>query len=216
MTIGLPAMARVPVREQGVTLGDFLVPIRISEPISYRVRNLALVLAGVLFVAILARISIPIPGSPVPISGQTFGVLFAACALGARRAVVMGGVYLAVGLIGFPVFADGASGQAVVVGATGGYLVGFVVAGALVGRLAELGWDRRFVGSLAAMVLGSLAIYAVGAAWLAAFAPGGYDLGWAIEKGVLPFLVGDAIKVVLAAVAFPPAWWIVGRRPGDR
>ena len=216
MTIGLPTMARVPLQQQGVTLGDFLVPIRISEHLTYRVRNLGLVLLGVLFIALTARISFYLPGDPVPVTGQTFGVLFAACALGTRRALVMTLLYLAFGLIGLPVFADGSSGQGVLFGATGGYIVGFVVAGALVGRLAELGWDRRFIGGLAAMALGSVAIYAVGVPWLAAFAPNGYDLGWAVKWGLVPFVLGDAFKLVLAGVAFPPAWWLVGRRPGDR
>jgi len=216
MTIGLPTMARVPLQQQGVTLGDFLVPIRIGEHVTYRVRNLALVVLGVVFIALSARVSFYLPGDPVPVTGQTFGVLLASCALGFRRALVMNGMYLAVGLIGLPVFADGSSGQSVVFGATGGYIVGFVVAGAIVGRLAELGWDRRFIGGLAAMAIGSVVIYAFGVPWLAAFAPTGYDLGWAIKWGLLPFVLGDALKLVLAGVAFPPAWWIVGRRPGDR
>jgi biotin transport system substrate-specific component len=101
-----------------------------------------------------------------------------------------------------------------VLGATGGYLVGFVFAAALVGWLAELGWDRRIIGALGAMVLGNVLIYSLGTGWL--MAATGMDLVTGISKGVTPFLLGDAFKLVAAAVLFPAAWWIVGRRPGER
>jgi biotin transport system substrate-specific component len=124
-------------------------------------------------------------------------------------------LYLALGAIGLPIFAEGKHGTEWLLGATGGYLVGFVLASAIVGRLAELGWDRNFLGSIGAMVIGSLAIYAVGVPWLAAVAFKG-DLAAAIAAGMTPFLLWDVLKLVLAAVAFPAAWWFVGRRPGDR
>ena len=213
MTISMPRMDRLPAQERGVTIGDFLVPIRVSERLYNRARHLALILLGTLVIALTAQIYIPT--QPGPFTGQTFGVLLTAGARGFRRGVLATLLYLALGAIGLPVFAEGKHGTEWLVGATGGYLVGFLVATAIVGRLAELGWDRNLLGSIGAMVIGSAAIYAVGVPWLASVAFGG-DLSKAITAGMLPFLIWDAVKLALAAVAFPAAWWFVGRRPGDR
>ena len=213
MTISMPRMDRLPAHERGVTIGDFLVPIRVSERLYNRARHLALILIGTIVIAASAQVSIPT--QPVPFTGQTFGVLLTAGALGFRRGVLATLLYLALGAIGLPIFAEGKHGTEWLFGATGGYLVGFVLASAIVGRLAELGWDRNFLGSIGAMVIGSLAIYAVGVPWLAAVAFKG-DLAAAIAAGMTPFLLWDVLKLVLAAVAFPAAWWFVGRRPGDR
>jgi biotin transport system substrate-specific component len=220
MTIGLPgidrlpSMDRLPAQERGITIGDFLVPIRLSERINVRVRHLALILAGTILIALAAQVSIPVPGSPVPITGQTFGVLLSAGALGFRRGIAATLLYLVLGIVGLPVFAHGSHGTEIILGATGGYLVGFVLAAAVVGRLAELGWDRNLVGAIGAMLIGSALIYAVGVPWLMAVAH--FDLATALDKGMIPYLIGDAIKLALAAAAFPVAWWVVGRRPGDR
>jgi biotin transport system substrate-specific component len=213
MTISMPRMNRLPAQERGVTIGDFLVPIRVSERLYNRARHLALILLGTGLIAATAQIYIPT--QPVPFTGQTFGVLLTAGALGFRRGMLATLLYLAIGALGLPVFAEGKHGVEWLVGATGGYLVGFVVATAIVGRLAELGWDRNLVGSIGAMIIGSLAIYAVGVPWLAYVAFEG-DLAQAITVGMVPFLLWDAVKLTLAAVAFPAAWWFVGRRPGDR
>ncbi len=99
-------------------------------------------------------------------------------------------------------------------GATGGYLIGFVIAAAAVGRLAELGWDRHLAGAASAMLIGNALIYAVGLPWLALAT--GFTLQQTIDKGLVPFLVGDVVKLVLAGALFPLAWWVVGRRPGER
>lgn len=220
MTIGLPgidrlpSIDRLPAQERGLTIGDFLVPIRVSERMTARARHAALILAGTLVISLAAQVSIPVPGSPVPITGQTFGVLLTAGALGFRRGIASTLLYLVIGVIGVPVFSGGAHGVDVIVGATGGYLVGFVLAAAVIGRLAELGWDRKLLGSVGAMLIGSALIYAVGLPWLAVVAK--LDPQTALDKGFLPFLVGDALKLALAAVAFPVAWWVVGRRPSDR
>ena len=220
MTIGLPgidrlpSMDRLPAQERGITIGDFLVPIRLSERINVRVRHLALILAGTILIALAAQVSIPVPGSPVPITGQTFAVLLSAGALGFRRGIAATLLYLVLGIVGLPVFAHGSHGTEIILGATGGYLVGFVLAAAVVGRLAELGWDRNLVGAIGAMLIGSALIYAVGVPWLMAVAH--FDLATALDKGTIPYLIGDAIKLALAAAAFPVAWWVVGRRPGDR
>jgi biotin transport system substrate-specific component len=118
------------------------------------------------------------------------------------------------GVVGLPFFAEGKGGLSVIWGATGGYLIGFIVAGAVVGRLAELSWDRKIGGALGAMLVGSAVIYAIGLPWLKVVT--GWTIAETIDKGLMPFLVGDAIKLVLAAVLFPAAWWVVGRRPEDR
>ena len=215
MTITMPRMDRLPAQERGLTIGDFLVPIRVSDRMHTRVRHIALVAIGVLLIALGARISIQLPDNPVPITGQTFGVLVAGGALGFRRGIAASALYLVLGAVGLPVFAEGKGGVAWIQGATGGYLVGFVVASGIVGRLAELGWDRNILGGIGAMLLGSSAIYAIGVPWLAATAFEG-DLGAAIAAGLTPFLLWDAIKLGLAAATFPAAWWLVGRRPGDR
>jgi biotin transport system substrate-specific component len=215
MTITMPRLDRLPAQERGLTIGDFLVPIRVSERMNARLRHIALILIGTALIALCARISILVPGNPVPFTGQTFGVLLSAGALGFRRGLAASLLYLAIGAIGLPVFAGGDSGTHVILGASGGYLIGFVVASALVGRLAELGWDRTIFGAIGAMLLGSLVIYAVGVPWLAVIAFGG-DLALAFDKGMRTFLLWDALKLLLAAAAFPAAWWFVGRRPGDR
>jgi biotin transport system substrate-specific component len=215
MTITMPRLDRLPAQERGLTIGDFLVPIRVSERMNARLRHIALILIGTALIALCARISFLVPGNPVPFTGQTFGVLLSGGALGFRRGLAASLLYLAIGAIGLPVFAGGAQGVGEILGASGGYLIGFVVASALVGRLAELGWDRTIFGAIGAMLLGSLVIYAVGVPWLAVTAFGG-DLALAFEKGMRTFLLWDAVKLLLAAAAFPAAWWFVGRRPGDR
>ncbi|HEV8545477.1 MAG TPA: biotin transporter BioY [Candidatus Limnocylindrales bacterium] len=214
MTIAMPRMTSLPNDQRGITIADFLVPIRVGERMGVRVRNIALIVIGAVLIYLTARISIPIPGSPVPITGQTFGVLLVGGALGFRRGFAGVLLYVLVGLVGLPWFAEGKGGVSVILGATGGYIVGFVVAGALVGRLAELGWDRRIVGAIGAMVIGDAVIFAIGVPWLMAVAH--YDLATGIDKGFTQFVIVDAIKIALAATAFPVAWWVVGRRPGER
>ncbi|HYK96710.1 MAG TPA: biotin transporter BioY [Candidatus Dormibacteraeota bacterium] len=215
MTITMPRLDRLPAQERGLTIGDFLVPIRLSERLHTRARHVALILIGTALIVLCARISFLVPGNPVPFTGQTFGVLLSAGALGFRRGLASSVLYLALGAVGLPVFAENRHGVDIILGVTGGYLVGFVVASALVGRLAELGWDRSILGAVGAMFLGSLVIYAVGVPWLAVAAFGG-DLAMAFDKGMRTFLLWDAVKLLLAAAVFPAAWWFVGRRPGDR
>lgn len=238
MTIAIPRLSRVPAAERGITIADFFVPVRIGEPISARVRHVLLIVVGALFVALTAQIQIVQSGqtiplvadfrlqlaqTPVPITGQTFGVLLVGGALGVRRGALSMLLYIALGFF-LPVYTPGStdglerfvmrSEGAWVLGATGGYLVGFVVAAAVVGWLAELGWDRRLLGAIGAMAIGNLVIYAIGAPWLMAATDS--DLPTAVARGVTPFLAVDALKLLLAAAVFPAAWWLVGRRPGER
>ena len=214
MTITMPRMDRLPAEERGLTIGDFLVPIRVSDRMHTRVRHIALVAIGVLLIALGAKVSILLPDNPVPITGQTFGVLVAGGALGFRRGIAAAGIYVLLGVVGLPFFAFGDAGIQIIWGARGGYLIGFIVAAAIVGRLAELGWDRNILGAIGAMLIANAAIYVIAVPWLAVTA--GYGPEEAIQKGFLAFVVGDAIKLALAAAAFPVAWWFVGRRPGDR
>lgn len=210
----LPRMDRLPAAERGITIGDFLVPIRVAEGIGVRARHIVLIVAGALLIYLTARISFAIPGDPVPVTGQTFGVLLVGGALGFKRGLTATALYLLLGVVGLPFFAEDKGGLAVFWGATGGYLIGFVVAAAIVGRLAELGWDRNLAGSIGAMLIGSVAIYAIGLPWLGVVT--GQPAEWVVANGLTPFLLGDALKIALAAGAFPVAWWVVGRRPGDR
>lgn len=166
------------------------------------VTNAALILLGALIVALLAQVRIALPFTPVPITGQTLGVLLVAAALGSHRGAASLGLYLGGGLAGLPFFSGGGSGLAYLSGPTGGYLVGFLAAAALVGWLAEHGWTRTAYKTAALFTLGSLVIYAFGAASLAAFV----GLRQALMVGVWPFLPGDALKAILAAALLPAAW----------
>jgi biotin transport system substrate-specific component len=206
-------LTQLPIDERGVTIADFLVPIRVGERMGSRLRHVALIVVGALLIFASSRIVIPVAGSPVPITGQTFGVLLVGGALGFRRGLMSIGLYVLIGLVGLPFFAEGKGGVSVILGASGGYIVGFLLAGSVVGRLAELGWDRRLIGAFGAMAIGNVVIYLVGVPWLMAVAH--FDLATGIAKGLTPFLLGDAIKLILASAAFPVAWWVVGRRPGE-
>ncbi len=214
MSHAMPSLTRVPAAEKGLTIADFLVPVRVGETASPRLRHVGLIVAGALLIFLTARISFVLPDNPVPFTMQNFGILVVGGALGLRRGSVAAIVYVLLGVVGLPFFAEGRGGLQVIWGATGGYLVGFIVAAALVGRLAELGWDRRLGGAIGATALGTLVIYAIGVPWLAVVV--GLSAGDAIATGLVPFLLGDILKLLAAAVVFPAAWWVVGRRPSDR
>jgi biotin transport system substrate-specific component len=169
-------------------------------------RDLVLIIIGSLFVALLARVEIPLPGSPVPITGQTFGVLLAGAALGSKRGAASMALYLAEGALGLPFFAGGAHGMKIVVGATGGYLIGFIVAAYVIGLLAERGLERSVRTSFVPFLVGTVIIYICGVSWLAIVMG---SLGDALKFGLIPFLIGDAIKLIAAALALPAAWKLV-------
>ena len=212
MTIAIPRLDRTTAAERGLTLADFLVPISVGERLNPRLRHIVLIATGALFIYLTALVVIP--RDPVPWTGQTFGVLMVGGALGARRGFAAVALYVLLGYVGLPFFAEGKGGAGVILGATGGYLIGFIVAGAVVGRLAELGWDRRLGGSLGMMLVGSFLIYAIGLPWLGAVLH--LSPGDTIAKGLSPFVLWDAAKLAVAAGIFPTAWWLIGRRPDDR
>ena len=168
-------------------------------------RDLILIIFGALFVAALAQVKIPLPFTPVPITGQTFAVLLVGAALGSKRGAASLALYTAMGTFGLPFFAGGASGLAYLSGPTLGYLVGFIAAAYVVGLLAERGLERSVRTSLVPFVVGTLVIYIFGAGWLAIL----FGIEKAFALGVLPFLVGDTIKIGLAALALPAAWKLV-------
>jgi biotin transport system substrate-specific component len=167
-------------------------------------RNVALVVGLTALTALSAQVSIPLPFTPVPLTLQTFAVLAGAAALGAERAVLAQVLYITLAVAGLPVLAGGASGHSEVIGATGGYLLGFVVASYVVGRISAAGASTKTSTTALAYVAGSLVIYGFGAPWLAYSTSN--TIGWAIANGVVPFLIGDAIKAVAAGAVLPMAW----------
>ncbi|MBI4062779.1 MAG: biotin transporter BioY [Elusimicrobia bacterium] len=166
-----------------------------------------LLLAGASLVAVSAQIAIPLPFTPVPITGQTFSVLLLGMALGPRRGFLALLIYLAAGISGAPVFAQGLAGPAVFLGPRGGYLLGFPLAAYVAGRLGERGWDRKPWTTALAMALGSAVIFIPGVCWLSFF------VGWdkALLAGFYPFLAGDAVKIILATATLPFCWKFLSR-----
>ncbi|WP_277051437.1 biotin transporter BioY [Ruania albidiflava] len=177
------------------------------------VRDALLVSGAVVLTAVLAQVSIPVPGSPVPVTGQTLAVMLVGTTMGMRRGTAAMGLYLLVGLVGLPVYSDGTAGLQVLLGATGGYLVGFVLAAAVMGWAAERGWDRTPLRTLLLGLVGQGLIFGVGVPWLAFAA--GLDFAGAMSAGVTPFLVGGVIKGLVAAALLPAAWRLVrGKQRG--
>jgi len=162
----------------------------------------AVMVAAAFFIALCAQAAIRVPFSPVPITGQTFGVLLVGALLGSRRGALSVLAYLAEGAAGLPVFAGGGSGVAWLAGPTGGYLFGFVVAAWVVGRLCEQAWNRRVAGAALVMLAGNAVIYLFGLLWLARFV--GIDKVLAL--GLVPFVAGDLLKIALAAPALLMGW----------
>ncbi len=178
-------------------------------------RDGLLVVGFSIFMALCARISIPLAWTPVPITGQTLGLLLTGAILGPRRGALAMLLYLAEGAAGMPVFAGGTFGIARLMGPTGGYLFSYPLVAGLVGWLAARGWDRRIPSALLMFVIGNIVVYLIGASWLNIYKAtfGQISVMWA---GVYPFLIGDAIKIGLAALALPGAWKLFGRRSEDR
>ncbi|MEP3846601.1 MAG: biotin transporter BioY [Paracoccaceae bacterium] len=181
----------------------------VSEGIGLRVKQAALVVLGIAILAIAAKIKVPM--WPVPITMGTFAVLSIGAAYGARLGLVTILGYMIVGAIGFDVFAGSSAekfGLTYMMGGTGGYLIGYVLATFALGMLARRGWDRSFVWMALAMLIGNVLIYVPGLIWL------GQLYGWdqpILQWGLTPFLIGDALKLGLAAVILPAVWSFVGK-----
>jgi biotin transport system substrate-specific component len=194
------------------TLGDVILPAFGSDRTAAILRAALLVVGGAALTAVAAQLSLKLPWTPVPYTGQTAAVLLVGTALGPRLGAASMALYILVGALGMPVFAGGAYGAEQLLGITGGYLVGFVVAAALVGHLADRRWDRSPGGASLLMALGNLVIYLVGVPVLAI--AGGLPLTGAIYHGAVVFLPWDAFKIVVAALALPLAWRLTGE--GER
>ncbi|RRR69246.1 MAG: biotin transporter BioY [Candidatus Viridilinea halotolerans] len=203
------------------TLADRLVPARgsLANPI---VRDGLLVLAGSILMALLAQISVHLPFTPVPITGQTLGVYLIGALYGPRLGAITLLAYLAQGLLGLPVFSMGTSawspirmGLPVIIGPTAGYLLAFPLAAFVVGLLANRGWDRKVSTAIPAMLVGELIILVCGFAWLTAatfMLTGSVSVTALFGLAVLPFLPGTALKIVIAALALPGGWRLLDRR----
>ncbi|MCA1588013.1 MAG: biotin transporter BioY [Chloroflexi bacterium] len=193
-----------------ITLAD-VIPLRRAAPAA---RDALLVAGGAALTAIAAQIAITLPWSPVPYTFQTAAVLLVGASLGLRRGGAAIALYVLAGALGLPVYAEGSAGIGQLLGITGGYLAGFVLAALVVGRLAELGWDRSVWSAAGLMLAGTLLIYVVGVPVLALTT--GMDLPTALYRGAGVFLPWDIAKVLVAATALPLAWRVVGRGAGRR
>jgi biotin transport system substrate-specific component len=172
-----------------------------------RVRDAALVVGGAVLTGLAAQVAVPVPGSPVPVTGQTFAALLVGTALGARRGLLSLALYALAGVAGMPWFAGGTSGAASV---SFGYILGMLLASAAVGALARRGADRSPLRMVGTMLLGEAIIYAVGVPYLAVAAH--LSLSQAVALGLTPFLIGDALKAALAMGALPTAWKFANKR----
>ena len=204
MTTGTTPLAPAPV------LADLLPGLRSRTFL----RNAVLVLAFALLTAVAAQVRIPLGCTPVPVTGQTLAVLLAGTSLGMARGAASQFLYWVLGLIGVPAYTGGGHGWTAGTGATFGYLMGFVVAAAVVGHLAERRNDRRVLSSLSAMALGTMIIYAMGALWLAHYLNVPFATGEknAIGLGIAPFLAGDFVKMLIAGLVTPAVWAAVSER----
>ncbi len=176
------------------------------------VKRAVMVILGIALLAVAAKIRVPLPYSPVPLTLGTFAVLTLGAAYGPRMGLTTIIGYMLVGALGFDVFAKSSAelnGLEYMTGSTGGYLLGFVLATLALGFAARRGWDRNVVSMAGVMFVGTALIYVPGAAWLSHLY--GFDAGTAFAKGVAPFLMVDAIKLALAAMLVPAVWKLVGK-----
>jgi biotin transport system substrate-specific component len=179
-------------------------------PRSTVLTNTGFVITGVAFLSLLAQIAIPVPGSPVPVTGQTLGVLLLATSYGATLGTTTFFTYLLVGALGAPVFANGGSGIERIVGATGGYLVGMLLTSAMLGYLGGRKWDQKFRTALPAMLLGNALTFGLGLLWLHQYT--GKDWAWTISAGFTPFIIGEILKIAIAGTSLPLIWQFVQRK----
>lgn len=179
-------------------------------PRSTALSNLGLVLGGTAFLAAMAQISIPVPGSPVPVTGQTLAVLLLGTAYGATLGFSTFAFYLLMGIAGAPIFAGGSHGISKVAGATGGYLVGMLLASVVLGALAGRKWDQRIKTVIPTMLIGSVIIFSFGVTWLHIYT--GQSWAWSFDKGLTPFILGEFLKIAIASTALPTIWRFAAKR----
>ena len=172
--------------------------------------QISLILTGTVFLAVMAQIAFPIPGSPVPFTGQTLGVLLLGTAYGAGLGASTVAFYLLMGMAGAPIFSSGTSGIERIVGPTGGYLVGMFISSLVLGALAGRKWDQKIKTVIPTMIIGNLIIFAIGLLWLNQYT--GQSWLWTFEKGFTPFIFGEIIKIAIASTALPAVWKYVAKR----
>ncbi len=192
---------------------DHRQPVLADELPGSIARDIALVVAGALFTALLAQISINVPGSPVPITGQTLAVGLVGASLGMTRGAASLALYAVLGLF-MPFYADGASGIEVIWGASGGYIIGFIFAAGAIGWFAQHGGDRRLLSTFLGFIVAQLIIFACGLVGLQIAT--GEDWGWVVYNGFTIFIVGGLVKAAIGAVVLPSAWYLVGRVDNPR
>ena len=179
-------------------------------PRSTALSHAVLVVSGVLGLAALAQIAIPVPGSPVPVTGQTLGVLILGTAYGSTLGFTTFALYILAGIAGAPVFADGGQGLDRIVGATGGYLIGMLVATFVLGQFARFRLDQKFLTALPSMLIGTITTFSFGLIWLHQYT--GQSWSWTFEKGLTPFIVGEVLKIAIAGTSLPAIWRVVNRK----
>jgi biotin transport system substrate-specific component len=164
----------------------------------------SLVIGGVAFLSLMAQIALPIPGSPVPVTGQTLGALLLGTAFGASLGFTTFATYMVIGIAGAPVFASGGHGLARISSATGGYIVGMLLASLITGLLARRAWDRKLRTSVVTMIVGDLVIFTAGLFWLHHVTAQTWS--WTFAKGFTPFIPGEILKIAIASTALPLVW----------
>jgi len=179
-------------------------------PRSTALSNAVLVVSGVLGLAALAQIAIPVPGSPVPVTGQTLGVLILGTTYGSTLGVTTFAMYILAGIAGAPVFANSGHGLERIVGATGGYLIGMLVATFVLGQLARFRLDQKFVTALPSMLIGTVITFSFGLVWLYQYT--GQSWSWTVNAGLTPFIVGEVLKIAIAGTSLPAVWRVVNRK----
>ena len=179
-------------------------------PRSTALSNAVLVVSGVLGLAALAQIAIPVPGSPVPVTGQTLGVLILGTTYGSTLGVTTFAMYILAGIAGAPVFANSGHGLDRIVGATGGYLIGMLVATFVLGLLARFRLDQKFVTALPSMLIGTVITFSFGLIWLYQYT--GQSWSWTVNAGLTPFILGEVLKIAIAGTSLPAIWRIVNRK----
>ncbi|CAB4754127.1 unannotated protein [freshwater metagenome] len=177
---------------------------------SSAVTQISLILTGTVFLALMAQISFPIPGSPVPFTGQTLGVLLLGTAYGASLGFSTMAFYLLMGILGAPIFASGSHGFEKIAGATGGYLVGMLISTIALGALAGRKWDQKIKTVIPTMLIGNSIVFTFGLIWLHQYT--GQSWAWTFEKGFTPFVFGELLKIAIASTTLPVVWRFVSKR----
>lgn len=177
--------------------------------LSTRTINVLLVALGVGFLALMAQLSFPLPGSPVPFTGQTLAVLLLGSAYGANLGVTTISLYVAAGVAGLPIFTQATHGVSHLTGATGGYLVGMILASYISGYLAEKKFDQKFSTVIPSMLVSNIAIFTLGLIWLDHVTKQSWS--WTIAHGFTPFILGEALKIAIASTSLPVVWRFITR-----